>query len=1227
MVSCSTSINRHLSNYLSGAVLGCGKHTCERRCHRLTDHSQVPCTKMMKKTCERGHNIKYLCGKENQGCSSCAKEDEEMRRRIQRDLDMEKKRQERQDKYQRDLQEIDDEIDHHRRVMKYNQEEADQAKELAEKKSHLESLRQTKARMEASKAAASKQKNAGEKEQEKSQQKQPSTNYANLDLPAQEWEDMKRDEGAHNDALDDLMGLIGLESVKREFLSVKTNVDIKIRQRVALSDTRLSCSLLGNPGTGKTTVARIWGKFLTGIGAIPGDAFKETTGSKLANMGVKGCEDLLEQIKEDGGGVLFIDEAYQLSSGNSPGGKAVLDYLLAEVENLRGKVVFVLAGYSKQMESFFAHNPGFPSRFPITMNFEDYTDEELLRILKRQVNRKYNNKMEIEDGPDGLYFRIAARRVGRGRGKEGFGNARSIENCLARIEKRQANRIRLESRAKKSPNDFLFTKEDIIGPEPSLSLQSCKAWKKMNEMIGLKEVKEQVKILLDSLTTNYERELAEEPPIQFTLNRVFLGSPGTGKTTVAKLYGEILATLGLLSNGELVMKTPADFIGSHLGQSESQTKGILASTIGKVLVIDEAYGLYGGKGVTDPYKTAVVDTIVAEVQNVPGDDRCVILIGYQEQMEEMFQNVNPGLSRRFSVDTPFVFEDFDDDALRKVLDLKLKASGFTTTGQGKTAALDVLIRERNKPNFGNGGAVTNLLSKAMASYQKRYSAGGIKRNQLEAEDFDEDFDRSTRTETNVKQLFQDDIGREEIIQKLENIQSQVRQLKALGMDVKEEIPFNFLFRGPPGTGKTTTARKMGKVYYDMGFLSDARVEECSATDLIGEYVGQTGPKVQKVLEKSLGKVLLIDEAYRFAGGGYAKEAVDELVGLITTPKYQGKLIIILAGYEQDINRLLSVNAGLASRFPENIDFKPLKPDDCFRLLVDLLRKRKTEISAGGKKNLDINCLENPSALFLGECTTILAELSKVDGWASARDIKQLAKNVFRTVNLGLPSLKLEEKRVVQELHQMLQERQSMMNKSDYPVLMDEAAESSSAPQVRSRTSTNVQAQPSTTVDERHDIDESTEEVNKEPESPDDEESRRVVRDAGVSNEVWEQLQKDQAKEARKKVEFRDLLEARKSAEAARKKIVQELIKEEELKEEERLKLEEAKKKAEAAREKILRQLIEQEERRKKEVAKQAKIRALGICPMGFDWVKQDGGYRCSAGGHFLSDAEIDKHMQ
>lgn len=1012
---------------------------------------------------------------------------------------------------------------------------------------------------------------------------------------------MKRDTGASNGALDELMDLIGLESVKEEFLARKSVIDLAIRQDTPLSDARFSCSLLGNPGTGKTTVARIWGKFLTSLGAIAGDCFEETTGSKLANMGVKGCEDLLEKMKDQGGGVFFIDEAYQLSSGNSPGGKAVLDYLLAEVENLRGKITFVLAGYSKQMESFFAHNPGFPSRFPITMNFEDYTDEELQQILKRQVNRTYANNMEVEDGLDGLYIRIAARRVGRSRGKEGFGNARAIENALANIKKRQATRIRLELRSGKTPNDFLFTKEDIIGPEPSLSLQDCKAWQKLNKMVGLKEVKEQVKVLLDSIKTNYQRELDEEQAMEFTLNRVFLGSPGTGKTTVAKLYGEILATLGLLSNGELVVKNPSDFIGAALGVSESQTKGILAATLGKVLVIDEAYGLYGGKGSTsDPYKTAVIDTIVADVQNVPGDDRCVILIGYQEQMEEMFQNVNPGLSRRFSVDTPFVFEDFDDDALRQVLEFKLKASDFTTTGEGKTAALDVLVRERNRANFGNGGAVENLLSKAKASYQKRVSAGKLKKkNQIEAEDFDEDFDRTTRKDTNVRALFQDDIGREEIIKKLEHIQQQVRLLKALGLDVKEEIPFNFLFRGPPGTGKTTTARKMGKVYYDMGFLDKAAVEECSATDLIGQYVGQTGPKVQKVLEKSLGRVLLIDEAYRFAEGAFAKEAIDEIVDCVTKPKYQGKLIIILAGYEHDINRLLSVNPGLTSRFPETIDFKPLEPDACFQLLADLLRKRKKELASKGK-DMDISCLERPSDTFLTSCTATIKSLTVLEGWASARDVKQLARNVFQAIDLRAKALKVEAEQVTQVLDQMLKDRQSKMIKSAPPALFDGAAASSHAPAAPAdpvlsiRTNTSIETQQNT---DAIDTEEPDEGAPIPPESPVSNRGRKVIRDAGVSDEIWDQLQKDRAEEERREAEYLKLKEA------AQKAATDEI------------------------REKIVRQLIEEEKRREEEAKKQEKLMALGACPMGFNWIKQADGYRCAGGSHWLSNGDVDSYMR
>lgn len=886
---------------------------------------------------------------------------------------------------------------------------------------------------------------------------------------------------------------------------------------------------------------------------------------------------------------MFIDEAYQLTSGNSPGGKAVLDYLLAEVENQRGKVVFVLAGYSKDMESFFAHNPGIPSRFPIEMKFEDYTDEELLSILQLQTHRKFKGRMKVEEGPDGRFFRIACRRIGHGRGTNGFGNARAVENCLQHIAFRQAARIRRERRAKLTPDDLLLTREDIIGPEPSEALTKSKAYRELNCLIGLQEVKDALKMLMDTLKTNYQRELDEQPLVEFSLNKVFLGSPGTGKTTVAKLYAEILTDLGLLSNGEVVVKNPADFVGAHIGHSEVQTKGILASTVGKVLVIDEAYGLYGGgkkTSGTDIFRTAVVDTIVAEIQSVPGEDRCVLLLGYKDQMEEMFQNVNPGLSRRFPLSSAFVFEDFDDVALAKILDMKLGKKGFSATDKAKQVALDVLRRARNRPNFGNAGEIDILLNEAQASHQKRVSKGKVKRHgKLEAIDFDADFDRAERGDTDVKKLFEGDVGRDNLISVLQGYQTRVRQAKLL--DIDPEIPYNFLFRGPPGTGKTTAARKMGKVYYDMGFLASTEVIECSATDLIGKYIGHTGPKVQQLLEKALGRILFIDEAYRLAAerNSFAKEAVDELVDSVTKPKYQGKLIIILAGYVEDINALLNINPGMTSRFPESIDFDPLGPDACIKLMTSQLQGWKAKLK--GKKPMDLSCLEKPHWRFIQKLEAKFQALTLQDSWANARDVKELAKKTFHKVDLSSATLRITEALVLSTLDEMATERAGRMNNAKKPSTQKFASAQADGPRFAPSTQTSSHTSSSTKAQEQKSDDESEEDEDADPANP------KSIRDPGVSDEVWEQLQKDKEKESQEKKELHRLKKAQKDA-------------------------------SDADRERLVREILAEEDRRKQIEAKKAKLQRMGICPAGYHWIKQGDGYRCAGGAHWVPNEAIDK---
>jgi Cdc6-like AAA superfamily ATPase len=331
----------------------------------------------------------------------------------------------------------------------------------------------------------------------------------------------------------------------------------------------------------------------------------ETTGSRLSNEGVKGIEGHITRVEKAGGGVIFVDEAYQLTNDYGQG-KQVLDFLLAEMENKVGVIVFIFAGYKKELERFFEHNPGLVSRVPYNLNFTDYTDEELLSMLEQLIQKKFGGSMKIEDGSRGLYARIAIRRLGRGRGTDGFGNARALHNLFAKVHERQATRLQEERKQRWISDDFLLTKEDLIGPNPSLATKESLAWKKLQSLIGLESVKETVRTLIDRIIENYERELKELEPITTSLNRVFLGSPGTGKTTVAQLYGQILADLGLLSKGEgrfrqsqalrcklnflafsVVLKNPADFLGAYIGHSEKNTKAILSTTVGKVLVIDE----------------------------------------------------------------------------------------------------------------------------------------------------------------------------------------------------------------------------------------------------------------------------------------------------------------------------------------------------------------------------------------------------------------------------------------------------------------------------------------------------------------------------------------------------------------------------------------------------------------------------------------------------------------
>ncbi|KAJ7857558.1 ATPases of the AAA+ class, partial [Mycena leptocephala] len=810
------------------------------------------------------------------------------------------------------------------------------------------------------------------------------------------------------------MEMTGLEEVKEQVLRIWDKIEVATRQGVDLSTERFNVVFLGNPGTGKTTVARHYAKYLSSVGVLPGNAFEETTGSSIASEGVKGAKDLLQKVRNAGGGAVFVDEAYQLVSSHNTGGGGVLDYLLAEMENSIGQIIFILAGYNKEMEKFFEHNPGLPSRVPYRFQFKDYEDDELRFMLENMMHRRWGGRMKVEDGVQGLYGRIAVARLGRGRGRNGFGNVRALENMLVQITNRQADRI---AKARRSGHgndvdDLLLLREDLIGPDPAVAIKQSTSWTKLHKLTGLASVKRSVQDLYDMVLANYSRELKEQKPLDVTLNRTFLGSPGTGKTTVAKLYGQILADVGLLSNGEVVVKNPSDFIGGHIGHSEMQTRAILASTSGKVLVIDEAYMLYGGSkgGNTDSFKTAVIDTIVAEVQSTLGEDRCVLLLGYEKPMRDMFQYSLPGLNRRFSIEDAFKFEDFTTDELGEILDMKMVQGDLQATPDGRNVALEVLARAKLRPNFGNGGDVENLLGKAKA----------LENIVFEAIDFDPDFDRALKADSRLSDLFKDTVGSDELVDRLRTFQQTAATAKKRGENLADLIPTTFVFKGPSGTGKTTTARKMGQVYFDIGMLAKPDVHECSASDVVGKYVGHTGPLVRETFEKALGQVLFIDEAYRLKDGHFAKEATDEIVTLLTDETYKGKIVVILAGYDDDINELLASNRGLSSRFTEEVLFTHFTTDSCIRILVKQLAKRKVTVLG----------VDDPTTTTHQAFTAIFEDFLTLSSWGNGRDVETLARKLIEEAFKGAgtadpnDALILREGTAVKQAKEMLHERRS-----------------------------------------------------------------------------------------------------------------------------------------------------------------------------------------------------------
>ena len=478
---------------------------------------------------------------------------------------------------------------------------------------------------------------------------------------------------------------------------------------------------------------------------------------------------------------------------------------------------------------------------------------------------------------------------------------------------------------------------------PAITVDQAMA--ELDAMVGLDGVKDQIRQLTASVEAARMRAQAgyqTDKPMQ---HFVFLGPPGTGKTSVARIIAKIYYAFGLLESPSVLEAQRADLVGEYLGATAIKTNELVDAALGGVLFIDEAYSLVNdGEGHSDRFGNEAVQALLKRAED-ERDRLIVILAGYDRQMEDFLAS-NPGLNSRFAIRIKFAgYSPAELLALARAALAQRGESLDPEAGPALARMMDDIGRRRLADDLGNGRFVRSLLEKAGQARDVRVMANqaapaATDLMTLEAADLERAFAELTsrfrgyaEAPTLQSALAELDelIGLEPVKRQVREIAAQLRVTRLRDRQGLASQPpaRHFVFTGPPGTGKTTVARILGRIFAALGLLVRPEVVEAHRADLVGEHLGSTAIKTGKLIDSALGGVLFVDEAYSlynpgYAGGdAYGSEAVATL--LKRAEDDRDRLVIVLAGYTADMDRFLRSNPGLSSRFGVRIGFPSFTP--------------------------------------------------------------------------------------------------------------------------------------------------------------------------------------------------------------------------------------------------------------------------------------------------------------
>ena len=800
------------------------------------------------------------------------------------------------------------------------------------------------------------------------------------------------EERSVEDILKDLDSFIGMDEVKSAVKEMAYSVQNAMQraERGLGEQEKMSMHIIltGNPGTGKTTIARKLGEILASIGYLDSGHVVEVDRAKMVSPYQGETPKVVDRLCDKAkGGILFVDEAYTLAPLSASGdrdnqGAQALEKLMKRMEDDRGQFIVIAAGYRTEMENLFRVNPGFRSRFNYFLDIKDYSPEQLFEIM--QVFAKSKKYIFSKDAEE--LTRKMITEMYNSRDKD-FANGRTMRTLFDQICKKQAQRLQGVDISSMSNEELMtINKEDIPYEAPqSVNVGDC--LQKLDGLVGLKAVKKEISNLTAFLNLQIRR--GETQTFQGK-HYVFTGNPGTGKTTVARIMADIFKTLGVVSRGQLVEADRAKLVAGYAGQTAIKTNQLVDQALGGVLFIDEAYTLKSSDG--DTFGAEAIDTLLKRLEDDRGKFICIVA-GYTDQMHD-FIDTNPGLKSRFT--QTIHFDDYTPDELTEIFLHLAQDKNFTIDDDTRAAIhrqFEQLYLRRDK-NFGNAREARRIFNEAVEKQSQRLvtlmNDPNFKEEdmyRLTTADLPMAKNETARPLDEVLNELDEFVGMRTVKNSIRRLAVQsmfMKQRAAAGAGNVQQMSMNFILTGNPGTGKTSIARKMGEVLQAMDILPTSRVIESSRATLVGKYMGETPKIVNNMCDKAMGGILFIDEAYTLSDGGdmYGKEAIDTLMKRMEDDR--GKFVVIAAGYKDKMDEFMQINPGLASRFTHKLQIDDYNEDELLAIFKGMAQKDQYTLS--------------PEAEFKLLDKIYRMVVSKNENWGNAREMRNLLDSTIQKLS-------------------------------------------------------------------------------------------------------------------------------------------------------------------------------------------------------------------------------------